>query len=341
MKYSEAIRSVFSKRLNAGPLFSFWTHFPNEDLDAERLAQVTAKLQMDFDLDFVKTSPNGMYAVEDFGVEIDYSDVHAGGVARIVASPYQSADDWNRLPELDIERGALARELRSLRLLRRALPEVPIVFTVFSPVTIAAKLSGGRIHGQIAEGESRKAIHGALARLTRTVRYYAEAAISAGADGIFFAHQDTGRNLLPYDDFCEFVAPYDIEALAGARGGAFNILHIHGAQIRFRELLDYPVQAVNWHSWETLPSALAGMLVSKKCVVGGIDRFSVTSNDVPAMERQISSIFDAVADRGDLIFAPSCTIRAGFQAGTLHAIRDIVRRLGRVSADQAVAVARP
>lgn len=325
MNYSQPVRDVFATRMSRGPLFSFWTHFPNDDLDADRLAEATISLQRDFDLDMVKTAPNGMYAVEDYGVGIDFSQVPQGGVARIVSTPYTQAADWDALPEGDFTRGALERELRSLKLVRRALPGVPIVFTLFSPMTIAAKLSQGRIHGQIAEGAGRKSIHAALARLARTTSAYARAAIEAGADGVFFAHQDTGRQLLGYDAFSEYVAPYDIEVLAGASAGRFNVLHIHGESIRFRELQDYPVQAINWHSWETPPSVTAGALTSRKCVVGGIDRWSITNNDVPAIRRQIASAVAAMRDIGDIILAPSCTIRAGFDPATIVAMRDFVR----------------
>ncbi|QRM35153.1 hypothetical protein JO965_39880 (plasmid) [Microvirga sp. VF16] len=290
-------------------------------------------MQLEFDLDFVKTAPNGMHAVEDYGVKIDFSEVPEGGVARLVSTPFETVEDWSKLPEINIHAGALGRELQSLRLVRAALPHVPVVFTVFSPMTLAAKLSRGKIYEHIAEGTNAALIHSALVKLSQTVAQYSAAAIEAGADGVFFAHQDTGRHLLAYDDFSEYVAAYDHEALSGARFGRFNILHIHGEQIRFRELLDYPVHAINWHSWETLPSALTGMLSSRKCIVGGIDRRSVTANDIPAIENQISSVRIAADGMSDLIFTPSCTIRAGFKPETLHAIRSIVKeRLPRGSA---------
>jgi uroporphyrinogen decarboxylase len=296
-------------------------------MNPERLAEATVALQRDFDLDLVKTSPNGMYAVEDFGVEIDFSQVSQGGVARIASTPFETVSDWAKLRDPDLTRGALARELHSLRLIRQALPATPIVFTLFSPMTIAAKLSRGRIHQQIADEANHAEIHALLGRLALTMREYAREAIEAGADGVFFAHQDTGRQFFDLDTFNEFVAPYDIETLTGAMRGSFNVLHIHGERIRFRELQDYPVHAVNWHSWETRPSVIAGALTSRKCVLGGIDRRSVTANDVPEIRRQIAASIAAMNGVGDLVLTPSCTIRAGFDPTTIHAIRDCVRSI--------------
>ncbi len=325
MPYSTSISNVFRHRISDAPLFSFWSHFPDDDLDAGRLAEATAAFQRDFDLDFVKTSPNGMYCVEDYGVTIDFADVRNGGVARIVETPFDSADAWHQLPEVDIFGGALGRELSSLRQLREALPDIPIVFTVFSPMTIAAKLSQGRIHSQIREKAGLGAVHAGLFRLAQTTAAYSRAALDAGADGVFFAHQDTGRNVLGYDDFAEFVQPYDLEALLGAQQGRFNVLHIHGDQIRFRDVQEYPVHALNWHNWETRPSIAAGLASSGKCVVGGIDRWAISRNDVAEVTRQITATLESVLDAKDLIIAPSCAIRAGFSTDTMHAVRDFVR----------------
>jgi uroporphyrinogen decarboxylase len=327
MRYSDTIRQVFGPRLGEAPLFSFWSHFPGEDHDADRLAAATIAFQRRFEMDFVKTAPSGMYAVEDMGVRIDGSAVASGGVARLSETPYVTAEAWAQLPEPDPTRGALARELRALRLIRAALPEVPILFTLFSPITLASKLSFGRVHSQIAARSGTQTLHAALARLARGTAALARAAIDAGATGVFFAHQDTGRHLTTYDDFSEFIAPYDIEALVGARSGRFNLLHVHGDRIRFRELSDYPVHALNWHDTETLPSPLAGRFSTGKCVVGGLDRRAITRNDLPELRRQALRVLSVAKDLGDVIVAPSCAIRAGFSDDTLAALCLFLRSL--------------
>lgn len=322
MRYSGKISDVFASRIEGRPLFSFWTHLPEVDRDAEALARETIAFQKKFDLDFVKTMPNGMYSIEDYDTEIDFSDIPKGGVARVVATPFQSVQDWARLRPADLASGASARELRSLRLLRDGLGDVPILFTVFSPMTIASKLSQGRIREQIASGQDRDALHLALERLAEDVGRLSAAAIEAGADGVFFAHQDTGRRVFGQDAFSEFVMTYDIEALAGAGAGRFNVLHLHGEDIRFYELAGYPVDALNWHIWETLPSIAAARNATPKCVVGGIDRRLITANDLDGIGGQIAAVLEAAATTGDVIITPGCTIRHGFDPKTLHFIRD-------------------
>lgn len=327
MNYSPAIRDLFGPCAGKSPLFSFWTHFPDCDLDPARLAEASVDMQREFDLDFVKTAPNGMYAIEDYGVSVDFSEVPRGGVARLTSTPFETASDWSGLQEADPTKGALGREIASMRMIREALPDIPLFFTLFSPMTIASKLSQGKIHGQIAERTEVDAIHSALQRIAHTTSALAQEAISAGASGVFFAHQDTSRSIYSYDDFSEFVVPYDIEVLTGAARGQFNILHIHGESIRFQELVGYPVQAMNWHDWETVPTAAAGLLSSGKCVIGGIDRWSITNNDLSALKQQVTTTLRTSAGLGDVILAPSCTLRAGFNKQTLRELRDFVSGL--------------
>ncbi len=322
MRYDGRIAEVFASRIDRRPLFSFWTHLPEVDRDAEALAEGTVAFQKAFDLDFVKTMPNGMYAIEDHGTEIDFSDIPRGGVARVVATPFQTVSDWAKLRPADLAAGAHARELRSLRLLRQGLGDVPVLFTVFSPMTIASKLSQGRIREQIASGRDRKLLHRALGRLAADVGRLCAAAIEAGADGVFFAHQDIGRQIFGADAFAEFVEPYDREALAGAVAGRFNVLHLHGEDIRFDEAAGYPVEALNWHVWETPPAIAAARAATSKALVGGIDRRLITANDRGGIEFQITAVLEAAGDAGNVIVTPGCTIRHGFEPDTLHFIRD-------------------
>ncbi|WP_319411948.1 uroporphyrinogen decarboxylase family protein [uncultured Cohaesibacter sp.] len=324
MTYSPLIKQVFGTRAEKGPLFSFWTHFPQCDMDPEALAESSVENQKKFNLDFVKAAPNGMYTIEDYGVDVDFSEVPTGGVAKLVDTPFKTVSDWRKLEAIEPDAGALAREILSIRLMRQALPDVPIFFSSFSPMTTAAKLSGNRIREQLKDRDNAPLIHQALARIAATTQKTIAAAMEAGATGVFFAHQDTSRDLFSYDDFSEFVEPYDHEALLGAARAPFNILHIHGSSIRFKELLDYPVQAFNWHAWETTPSSSAGMLSSKRCVLSGIDRRSITENDIDALKSQVDASLAAADGLGDFILTPSCIVRAGFNEETVRQLSDYV-----------------
>ena len=54
--------------------FSFWTHLPEIDRLPKEVAQATYDMYKQYDLDFIKTMNNGMYAVEDYRTQVDFSD---------------------------------------------------------------------------------------------------------------------------------------------------------------------------------------------------------------------------------------------------------------------------
>ena len=92
--------------------YSFWTHMPGTDLDPEAISQKTYEFYKKYDFDFVKTMNNGMYAIEDFGCTVDYSEIVKGGVAKVVSTPISCAADWRKLTVCPCTQGSNARELR-------------------------------------------------------------------------------------------------------------------------------------------------------------------------------------------------------------------------------------
>ena len=101
--------------------YSFWTHMPGTDLDPEAISQKTYEFYKKYDFDFVKTMNNGMYAIEDFGCTVDYSEIVKGGVAKVVSTPISCAADWRKLTVCPCTQGSNARELRHLQLVLEKL----------------------------------------------------------------------------------------------------------------------------------------------------------------------------------------------------------------------------
>lgn len=170
--------------------YSFWTHMPGTDLDPEAISQKTYEFYKKYDFDFVKTMNNGMYAIEDFGCTVDYSEIVKGGVAKVVSTPISCAADWRKLTVCPCTQGSNARELRHLQLVLEKLKgeEVPVIFTAFTPITIADKISGGKLISYIEEGHGDD-VKAALEVITETTAQLVAAAIDMGADGIFLASQ--------------------------------------------------------------------------------------------------------------------------------------------------------
>ncbi len=301
--------------------YSFWSHFPGIDLDPVALAHHTYDFYRTYDVDFIKTAPNGMFSVEDFGCVCDYSDIKRGGVAKVVHFPVNVVSDWSKISIVDCESGALGRELRSLRLLLNLIDgEAPVVVIAFSPLTTAVKLSNKKIFEHIREEDNRK-VHSALSAIAETTARFIEKSIDAGAAGVFFATQVTNLNLMSKTHFNEFGVRYDLEALSGASKGWFNVVHIHGKDIMFDVFRDYPVQVVNWHVWETIPRIFEARSICTKCFMGGINRMDITNGNKEQLAEQIRiSVEESGGKR--LILTPGCTIRYPLNDDVLKFVKD-------------------
>ena len=301
--------------------YGFWTHMPGIDLDPERLADETYRFCKSYDLDFIKTMNNGMYPIEDFGCKIDYSQIPLGGVAKVTETPVRSAADWKKLEVCSIEKGSLARELRGLDLLLRKVKqeEIPVLFTVFSPLTTANKLSGNTLRSHLDAGE-KEAVHYALRVITETTCALVREAIARGADGIFFATQSGTYSFMNTEEFQEFGVPYDCQVLEAAKDGWINTIHAHGTDIMYETLKDYPVHCFNWHAWETLPAVDEAHILSGKCLMGGLNRTDITNCRRNEVRNQIFECFRLLKGR-NMILTPGCVIRYPLDEKMLRFIR--------------------
>src|SRR5918911_421428 len=121
--------------------------------------------------------------------------------------------DWGRLPRLDPTSGWLAEHVESTRRVREALgPDVPIIQTLFSPITIAHKLSLGDSFGRYVR-QHRDELHAGLALIARSSIDFARATLEAGADGFFYATQEATLDELTEPEFAELGKRYDLAVL--------------------------------------------------------------------------------------------------------------------------------
>lgn len=314
MNKKAKLRKVLNGEFIEDIPFSFWTHFPDIDREPELIAEETYNLYKKFDLDFIKTMNNGMYATEDFGCEIDYSKIELGGVAEISSSPIRDYSDWKEIKQLTLEDApALQRELTYLKLLvDKVNEEVPVVITVFSPLTIADKICNGEIQRMIEKDEQGEyLLKNALEKITSITREFTEEALKLGADGIYFASQLSTFDRLNQQQYLEYGRPYDLKVLEKAKNAWFNTVHLHGNRIMFDIVKDYPVQAINWHIGESYPSPREGQIYSQKVIMGGINRHDVSHSNFNELHHQIYRIIFKTRGKG-LILAPACVIPKPF-----------------------------
>lgn len=306
------------------PPISFWHHFPAVDHDPEQLAQAMLEFQHRYDLDFVKLMPNGLYAVLDWGVTARHykNSPKTEGISRYAV---HEPEDWERLELLNPTQGVLGQQLSCLEIISAKLKgAAPIVQTVFSPLTIASKLAGCNRLKEHLESAPDK-LHTGLEVITETGLKFARECVERGIEGVFFATQWASYTLLSEKEYHDFGKSYDLHILDPVCADtSFNILHIHGEEIMFDLLVDYPVCAINWHDRGTRPTL--GEAVGKYggCVVGGLDHEETMLNGTKA--QIIQQVQDAIQQtRGErLIVGPGCVINPDVPAWRLHTARKAV-----------------
>ena len=301
---------------------------PGIDLDPQRLAEETAAFAARYDLDFVKSMPNGLYCVEDWGCVCDYGDIPRGGVAKVVEPAVRSADDWDRLERVDVTRGAFGRELEHLaRLVQRVGPRVPVLATVFSPLTIAGKLSNGLSRDHVASHP--EAVRRGLEVITEVTCSFARETIARGCAGVFLAIQEATRSAYDEQTYRAFGEPYDRRVLQAAHGGGgwFDAVHLHGEDILFDVVKDYDVAALNWHIGETAPSIAEYRAAGgAKPILGGLQRGHITGQDRAGIEADIERSVAGSRGRG-LLLAPACVIRHPVDDATLRWTAEAIKAL--------------
>ena len=200
---------------------SLWKHYHLQDRAPGQLAEVTIALHRQFDTDLIKLTPSGLYPIQDWGATIRFgSDDDFLPLA--VLPVISSAGDWEALPRLDVNKGALRRELETIHHVATALDgSAPFMMTLFSPLNIAYKLCGDRVSGELVVEYMRHAprqLHAGLSLICDIVIEYAAACLEAGAPGIFFATQMATTDLMTREEFVEFGVAYDLRVLQDDRG---------------------------------------------------------------------------------------------------------------------------
>jgi len=285
---------------------ALWRHFPGDDQRPADLARATSAFQTRYDFDFVKVSPSNGFIGEDWGAVTIYRG-NPEGTREYVERPVKRPADWHKLKPLDVRRGVLGQQLECLRLLEHEWgTTVPFIQTVFNPLMVARYLRGEAWVVDLREYPDD--FRAGLEIITETMARLAHASVAAGAAGIFFATQAATYRLLSEAEYREFGVPYDLRVLAAAERGWFNLLHIHGDDIMFDLLHEYPVQAVNWHDRSTAPSLKEARGKFKGALVGGVKQWETLLQGNPAqVEAEVQEAIAQTGGRG-LIVAAGCVI---------------------------------
>lgn len=251
---------------------ALWRHFPVDDQNPYSLAAAVSLFQRTYDFDFIKITPASSFCIRDWGA-VDEWKGEIEGTRQYVNHPIRHPDDWTQLKKLSPTQGALGDQLTCIRqVVQEFSHDVPIIQTVFSPLAQAKNLVGKdqllihlrRYPEQVLAG---------LKIISETTLDFVSELAKTGIDGIFYAVQHAQYGLLSEGEFSRFQMPFDIEVLEPVRSFWFNVGHIHGEQVMFDQMADYPLQVLNWHDRHTPPGLIEAQKKFPGVVCGGLRRW--------------------------------------------------------------------
>jgi uroporphyrinogen decarboxylase len=292
--------------------YAVWRHFPQVDRNPAALAQTTLRFHERYASDFLKITPAGGYAVEDWGC-VESEDVRPDGHRPCASCAVRGAEDWQRIRPLDPSTAAgWSQQLETIIRMGfdRRIGDTPVVPTLFSPLSLARKLSGERLNADLREHPER--VKDALEAITETLIRFAALALSEGVSGIFYSIQAASRRLHTEDEYAEFGEPYDRRVLESVRGrSTLTIIHAHGDQLMFERLARLPGHAWNWEDRTTPPSLAEGRRLVPGAVIGGLGQWATLKDGTP--EAAAAEAQEAVAQTQGLglIVGPGCVLAVG------------------------------
>ncbi|MGO9112662.1 MAG: uroporphyrinogen decarboxylase family protein, partial [Thermoguttaceae bacterium] len=310
---------------------SFWYHFGPDAISGSKAVEAHIRHVETYDLDFLKVMCDGRYPLPH----------RADGIIDDLA-------DLDRLAPMRGDEDIFGRHLQVLQALsQRFAGELWMATTIFNSWSTLRRLMASDIdvHGPPTRGrvvdlrdaklsrflaEAPDVLAKALGAITQTLSAFARNCLAAGANGVYLSVRDdwvdTPENGVGVYD--RLVRGSDQEILAGAAGGALNILHVCGKPLDFRRFGQYPVQVLNWADRIGGPSIADVAPWLDPAICCGVDNLGTLVSGSPSdIEGEVIDAAEQAAGR-PIIIAPGCTFDAPAVApSNLRAIRRAVEHL--------------
>ena len=310
------------------PPISMWRHFYSNETSAQGLADAMLSFQHEFDWDFMKINPRASYHGEVWGLRVEYN---GNGPPRNVSWPIQIPTDWRTLEVVSPQEGILGEQLHALEIIASGLNgKVPFLMTIFSPLSIAARLVPSEDLFLMYLREYPEEVNRALKVITQTFAGFSRACLELGASGIFFATTSWATSQrLSWQEYLSYAKQYDLDLLDAVSSAEFNLLHVCKDYNFLKELQDYPTHAFNWdtHGAGNLSLAEGKAFFNGRPVIGGIPHQAGLLEAKPSqLEKMVADTIKTMGDQGWML-GTGCTFDPTTQQRSIHAIRQAVDKI--------------
>ena len=322
MTPTERVNAVLAGRKPDRPPFSFWYHFPHDQVAGAGAISAHLDQLNRYEMDVLKVMNDNPYP-------------HSGRIAR--------AQDLASLGLLKGDEAGFGEQLAVISGLRNAIgARVYMPTTVFNawmvlrlliepptthmPPNLDPSADAPSRWIRQAYREHSDLVAGALATIGANLARFAANCVAAGADGIFLSVRDDWVDAPGTPGLYDrLVRPTDRAILAAVNQAPFNVLHVCGKALNFRTFAEYPVPVLNWADRAAGPSIRDVAPSAKPALWCGVDNLVTLVTGTPNQVRE--EVADAVRQAGTrpIMIAPGCTFDpARVPQANLHALADAV-----------------
>ncbi|HYM67465.1 MAG TPA: uroporphyrinogen decarboxylase family protein [Patescibacteria group bacterium] len=306
----ERVEAALAMSVADRPPVGAWGHTYREEWNPEALATITVERARQFGWDFVKFQPRASCFAEAFGSVYEPSGHRLKGPV-LISPAVPDTDAWEGLELVNAD--ALDDQVKAIGLVAKELGrDVPVIQTVFSPITVGSYLVGKSESHLLRELRLNPDLVGAvLEKVADVLVDFSRRSVHAGAAGVFYAiSQYAGRGVMKETEYRERALPLDLSVLKRLpKQSWFNVVHLCGSNLNFGLARDLPVNAVSWsiHN-QGNPTLVEGRQIAGKAVMGGLgQRKSLVYGPPSEVEAEARRAVAATGGRG-LLLAPGCSV---------------------------------
>jgi uroporphyrinogen decarboxylase len=303
-----------------------WGHFYQAEIAPDTFADAMVSFFEAYDWDFLKIHSRASYHVEGWGFRYrpstDPCEPHV-----CTGNPIATTADWRKVEPLPLSIPAFQEQIRALRLIKRRLAnDVPVVFTVFSPLDVAEKLidrDARMLKDHIARDP--ESLEVALNAIADTFARFVAAVVAEGIDGLYFATKWANDVKLTAEQYHRLVRPFDLRVLAEAKGLWCNFLHLCEDRVQLGALTEYPVQVMHWDAEAGHnPGYADGRRLCGRAVGGGVGAKTLASGRPADVAASACRAIEETNGTG-FVLGPGCSVLIGkTPAENLRALRRAV-----------------
>jgi len=285
--------------------FTFWHHFGLEKLPGEKHAEATLAFYHKYDLDLIKVMSDFPYPLPN-------------GLDKL-----ETVEDWGKL---EVLKSPFPEQIKALKIIHKDVKgQAPFVETIFQSWTVAEKLSSKSVVRKLKEQDP-----GLLKKILRVISEsqanHARLALEAGAAGIFLALAAADDLVMERQEYLKHVRESDLIILDAVKDKSYmNILHLHGNRVHFDNVVNYPVQVINYSVHGTQTDLSVAKRQFSGTLMGGLDEGRIANLTEEDLRSQIQSATLAMQKRR-LILSPGCSVPNDISEESLQKVKALLQK---------------